>query len=98
MNQNNVSPTTMGQIPPKGLVMAKRWVVPRKFGVECGPMQYENKVGTTKEIHSLNFQGENNPKGVQKYISKRPLANKCGMCWNANLKESKKNLMSWSSL
>jgi hypothetical protein len=26
-----------------------------QFGVECDPMQYENKVGTTKGIHSLNL-------------------------------------------
>jgi hypothetical protein len=30
-----------------------------------GCLQYENKVGTTKGIHLLNFQGEKNPKGVQ---------------------------------
>jgi hypothetical protein len=36
------------------------------FGVECGLMQYENKVGTTKGIHSLNFHGENSFEGVQK--------------------------------
>jgi hypothetical protein len=37
-----------------------------QFGVECDHVQYENKVGTTKGIHSLNLQGENSPKGVQK--------------------------------
>jgi hypothetical protein len=37
-----------------------------KFGVECDLMQYENKVGITEGIHSLNLQGQNNPKGVQK--------------------------------
>ncbi len=36
-----------------------------QFGVECGPMQYENKVGTIKGIHLLNLQGENSPKDVQ---------------------------------
>jgi hypothetical protein len=36
------------------------------FGVECDLMQYENKVGTTKGMHSLNFQRENSSKGVQK--------------------------------
>jgi hypothetical protein len=36
-------------------------------GVECDPMQYENKVGITKEVHSLNLQGENSPEGVQNY-------------------------------
>jgi hypothetical protein len=34
--------------------------------VECGPVQYENKVGTTKGINSLNFQGENSFEVVQK--------------------------------
>jgi len=37
-----------------------------QFGVECGPVQYENKVGTIKGIHLLNLQGENNSEGVQK--------------------------------
>jgi len=37
-----------------------------KFEVEYGHVQYENKVEITKKIHSLNFLGENNPKGVQK--------------------------------
>jgi hypothetical protein len=37
-----------------------------QFGVECGLVQYENKVRTTKGIHLLNLQGENSPKGVQK--------------------------------
>jgi len=26
-----------------------------QFGVECDHVQYENKVGTTKGIHSLNL-------------------------------------------
>jgi hypothetical protein len=29
-------------------------------------MRYENKVGTTERIHSLNLQGENSFEGVQK--------------------------------
>jgi len=37
-----------------------------QFGVKCGLMQYENKIGTTKGIHLLNLQGENNLEGVQK--------------------------------
>jgi hypothetical protein len=37
-----------------------------QFGVECGLVQYENKVGTTERIHSLNLQGDNNLKGLQK--------------------------------
>jgi hypothetical protein len=36
-------------------------------------MQYENKVETTKGIHSLNLQGENNPEGVQKPSQKNHL-------------------------
>ncbi len=36
-----------------------------QFGVECDPMQYENKVGTIKGIHSLNCQDENSLEGVQ---------------------------------
>jgi hypothetical protein len=27
----------------------------RQFGVERGPVQYENKVGTTEGIHMLDF-------------------------------------------
>ncbi len=57
-----------------------------QFGVECDLMQYENKVGTIGEIHLLNLQGENSLKGVKKIIPKRPLVNKCDICWNANLK------------
>jgi hypothetical protein len=30
-----------------------------QFGVECGLVQYENKVETTEGIHLLNLQGEN---------------------------------------
>jgi hypothetical protein len=37
-----------------------------QFGVEFDPTQYENKVGTTKGIHLLNLQGENNHESVQK--------------------------------
>jgi len=57
----------MGQTPLESLVMAKRWATPRTraIWVECGPMQYENKVRTTKGIHSLNLQGENNPINFQ---------------------------------
>jgi hypothetical protein len=53
-------------------------------------MQYENKIGTTSKIHSLNFQGEKQSRRCSKTIPKRPLGNKCGMRWNANLKELKK--------
>jgi hypothetical protein len=34
--------------------------------MECDLMQYENKVEIIEGIHLLNFQAENNPKGVQK--------------------------------
>jgi hypothetical protein len=37
-----------------------------QFGVECGHVQYENKVGTTEGIHLLSLQSENSFKGVQK--------------------------------
>jgi hypothetical protein len=37
-----------------------------QFGVECDPMQYENKVETIEGIHSLNLQSENNLEVVQK--------------------------------
>jgi hypothetical protein len=37
-----------------------------QFGVEWDLMRYQNKVGIIKGIHSLNLQGENNLKGVQK--------------------------------
>jgi hypothetical protein len=35
-----------------------------QFGVECDPMQYDNKIWTTKGIHLLNLQGENNPQTI----------------------------------
>ncbi len=68
MGRYNVSPTVMGRIPPKGLVMAKRWTISKivQFEVECDFVQYESKVETIKGIDSLNFFGENNLKGVQK--------------------------------
>jgi hypothetical protein len=34
--------------------------------VECGHVQYENKVRKNKGIHSLNLYGENSFEGVQK--------------------------------
>jgi len=37
-----------------------------QFGVECGLVQYENKIGIIEAIHLLNLQGENNFKSVQK--------------------------------
>ncbi len=55
--------------------MAKKQATPRTRVIwgGCGPMQYENKVETTKGIHSLNLQGENNPEGVQKPSQKNHL-------------------------
>jgi hypothetical protein len=41
-----------------------------QFGVECGTVQYENKVVPTKGILSLNLEGEKIPKGVQKSSQK----------------------------
>ncbi len=68
MNQYNVSSTTMGQTPPKGLVMAKKSIAPKTHVIWGGmwPYRYENKVGTIEGIHLLNLQGENSPKNVQK--------------------------------
>ncbi len=68
MIQYNVSPTTLGQIPPKGSVMAKRWATPNTHAIRGGMkfVQYENKVKTTKGIHLLNLLSENNIENVQK--------------------------------
>jgi hypothetical protein len=52
----NASSRLKGE-PPQGHV---------QFEVECGAMQYENKVETIEGIHLLNLLSENNPKGVQK--------------------------------
>jgi len=60
MSQYNVSPTTMEQIPPEGLVMVKRRAVPNT----CAFMRLKNKVKTIEGIHLLNLLGENNPKSV----------------------------------
>ncbi len=60
-----------------------------QFGEECDPIQYENKVGTTKKIHSLNFQNENSLKGVQKPSQNDHLPINV-TCYNANLKGSEK--------
>jgi len=48
--------------------VAKRQVTPRTRAIWGGMwhVQYENKVGTIERIHSLNLQGENNPKGAKK--------------------------------
>jgi hypothetical protein len=35
-----------------------------QFGVECDPVQYENKVKTIEGIHLLNLQGENSSESV----------------------------------
>jgi hypothetical protein len=42
--------------------------------------------------------GKNNPKDVKKTILEGPLADKCDMRWNANLKELKESLKSWFGL
>jgi hypothetical protein len=39
-----------------------------QFGVECDPMQYENKVEKIEGIHSLNPLGENSFESVQKNL------------------------------
>jgi len=39
-----------------------------QFGVECDPMQYENKVGITKGIHLLNFQVENSSERFKNHL------------------------------
>jgi hypothetical protein len=41
-----------------------------QFGVECDPVQYENKVEIIEGINSLKLQGENNPKSIQKSSQK----------------------------
>jgi hypothetical protein len=66
----------MGQIPHEGIVMVKRQATPRMRAIWGGmwPYAIENKVGTTKGIHLLNFQGENNLEGVQKPSSNDHLA------------------------
>jgi hypothetical protein len=38
--------------------------------VEFDLVQYENKIETTKVIHSLNLLGENSPEDVQKSSKK----------------------------
>jgi hypothetical protein len=57
MNRYNVSPIAMGRIPLEGLSWLRGESLQGhvQFGVECGPVQYENKIGTTKGIHSLNL-------------------------------------------
>jgi hypothetical protein len=67
-----------------------------QFEKKCDLVQYDNKVKTTKGIHSLNLLGENNLECVKK-ILEGPLANKCDMRWNVNLKKKKKNSKSWFS-
>jgi hypothetical protein len=36
VSQYNVSPTPMGQISPKGLVMVKRWIAPKEHAIQDG--------------------------------------------------------------
>jgi hypothetical protein len=57
-----------------------------QFEMKCDLVQYEKKVETTEGIHSLNLMGENSLERVLK-ILEGPLANKCNMRWNVNLKE-----------
>jgi hypothetical protein len=60
VNWYNASHTTMGWTPPKSLVMARKGGQIQghvQFEMECDHMRYENKVETTKAIHSLNLLG-----------------------------------------
>jgi hypothetical protein len=52
----------MGWISIEGLVMVRKWAIPRT----CVLLQYENKIETIVEINSWNLLGENNSKNVQR--------------------------------
>ncbi len=47
------------------------------------------------KIHSLNPLGEIYFEGVQKPSQKDHFLNKCGMHWNASLKQLNESLKSW---
>ncbi len=53
-----------------------------QFELECGLVQYENKVETIEGIHLLNLQNEHNLEGVQKPSQKDHLhlSLLCDMC------------------
>jgi hypothetical protein len=68
VSRYNVSPTTMGWTLLEGLVMVKKWVVPRTYVIWGGmwPCAIWEQSWNTKGISSLNFQGENSFESVQK--------------------------------
>jgi hypothetical protein len=53
MNQYNISPTKMGQIPLKGLVMVKRKTTPKICAIDmwCDLAQYETTIETIVRMH-----------------------------------------------
>ncbi len=62
VNRYNIFPIVMGWISIEGLVMVRKWAIPRT----CVLLQYENKIETIVEINSWNLLGEDNSKNVQR--------------------------------
>jgi len=93
MGWHSVSPNTMGWIPLKGLVMAKRQATPRTCVIWGGMwlLAMWNKIEITNGIHSLNFLGENNPKGVQKPSKKDHLLTN-GACFRMSIWRNQKKV------
>jgi len=91
VSRYSASPTAMGRTPLEGLVMAKRQVTARTHVIQGGMWllviwkQSWNNWGNP--FFWVNFFSK-----VLKNIPKWPLANRWGMHWNANLKESKKKI------
>jgi hypothetical protein len=83
ISQYNVSPTTLGQIPPKGLDMAKRWTTPRICAIWHGMWpctiweqswkNYGNPIA--KSYKWKQFQK------CLKTIPEKLFKDKCKMCW-----------------
>jgi hypothetical protein len=90
VSQYNVSLMVMGWIPPKGLVMAKRWAALRVCAIQRGMWpcaiwkQSSNDCGNPLAESSRWKQTQR----CLKTILERPFVDNFGMCWNVSLKES----------
>jgi len=92
----NASPTIMGRTPPEGLVMAKRWFAPSTHAIWGGMWPYViwKQSWNNWKIPLVESSRWKQSWRCLETIQKRTLANKCGMCWNVNLKELEKK--NWS--
>ncbi len=99
VNQYNVSPTIMGQIPPKGLFMVKRQTVLRTCAIwgAMWPLAIWKQSWNNWGNSLIESSGWKQRWRCSKTILKRPITDKWGMLWNVSFKKSKKSSKSWSN-